>query len=266
MLYLNGNKIDVTIFPDNTSQVWNVPDYYFESLENYITWEFSHEGEFMHLAQLTELIRTMSWDSDIHLDIKYLPYARQDKTVSNKTTFALRPFFELLGRLNFDAIRIQDPHSDPYRTSPLGMDPKPYYPKEKVEEVFSTVGANLVCYPDTGAAEKYSKVYDFIYIQGQKTRDQQTGYITDYILDDADIRGMKILIVDDICDGGMTFTLLAKALYKRGVEEVNLFVTHGIFSKGLKPLREAGIKRIFTAKGEAGEVQDHIVYKGEINE
>jgi hypothetical protein len=31
---------------------------------------------------------------------------------------------------------------------------------------------------------------------------------------------------------------------------VHLYVTHGIFSRGLAPLRESGIKRIFTHKGE----------------
>jgi len=61
------------------------------------------------------------------------------------------------------------------------------------------------------------------------------------------------MIVDDICDGGATFILLAKELYAAGAKEVNLFVTHGIFSKGLIPLYEAGIKRIFTQDGEASE-------------
>lgn len=69
----------------------------------------------------------------------------------------------------------------------------------------------------------------------------------------------NILIVDDICDGGATFMLLTKDLYKRGAKSINLFVTHGIFSKGLKPLKEAGINRIFTAKGEAVDMGDNIV-------
>jgi len=36
----------------------------------------------------------------------------------------------------------------------------------------------------------------------------------------------------------------------QGAKDVALYVSHGIFSKGLEPLREGGIKRIFTKDGE----------------
>ena len=42
-----------------------------------------------------------------------------------------------------------------------------------------------------------------------------------------------ILVVDDICDGGGTFLLLAEALRKAGIDNnLELYVSHGIFSKG----------------------------------
>ena len=53
----------------------------------------------------------------------------------------------------------------------------------------------------------------------------------------------RILIVDDICDGGATFVGLAKELRAAGAKKVYLYVTHGIFSKGL-PLE--GIDKVFT--------------------
>jgi len=59
-----------------------------------------------------------------------------------------------------------------------------------------------------------------------------------------------VLIVDDICDGGMTFKLLARDLLAAGAKEVHPYVTHGIFSKGLDTLKESGIGRFFTYKGE----------------
>ena len=65
-----------------------------------------------------------------------------------------------------------------------------------------------------------------------------------------DIQNKTILIIDDICDGGMTFKLTAERLKELGAKEVHLYVTHGIFSKGLETLRESGIDRIFTRKGE----------------
>ena len=46
----------------------------------------------------------------------------------------------------------------------------------------------------------------------------------------------KVLIVDDICDGGRTFIELAKVLRAKGAETVDLYTTHGIYSKGTKVL------------------------------
>jgi ribose-phosphate pyrophosphokinase len=52
-----------------------------------------------------------------------------------------------------------------------------------------------------------------------------------------------VLIVDDLCDGGGTFTAHASVLLAAGATAVDLYVTHGIFSKGL-PLDH--IDRVFT--------------------
>ena len=57
-------------------------------------------------------------------------------------------------------------------------------------------------------------------------------------------------MVDDLCDGGATFILLAKELLSKGAKEVHLFVSHGIFSRGLGVLFDAGIKRVFVKDGE----------------
>ena len=43
--------------------------------------------------------------------------------------------------------------------------------------------------------------------------------------------------IDDICDGGQTFISLAQSLKKQGAAEIFLYVTHGIFSKGLDQLK-----------------------------
>lgn len=52
-------------------------------------------------------------------------------------------------------------------------------------------------------------------------------------------QGDDILIVDDICDGGATFLKIAKELPNTNLY---LYVTHGIFSKGLGDLSRYFIK------------------------
>jgi phosphoribosylpyrophosphate synthetase len=48
-------------------------------------------------------------------------------------------------------------------------------------------------------------------------------------------RSGRHIIVDDICDGGGTFNLLAEAWKRKNpaYSKLELFVSHGIFSKGL---------------------------------
>lgn len=258
MIYLNGQPINVTIFPDNTSQVWKLPQGLL-SLSNYahITWVFQHEGEFMHLAQLKQLLDSYGFTSTLIL--KYLPYGRQDKEVGNDATFALRTFNKYLDFMNFNEIICMDPHSNVSLEYVRNF--KAEYPIEEVLHLFNEYEHDLLCYPDKGALSKYKDIYKTSYMYGEKVRDQLTGNITSYEIKGQSVKGQKVLIVDDICDGGMTFKLLTKELLEAGAKEVNLFVSHGIFSKGLKTLHDSGIKRIFTTDGEASEIHNNITYR-----
>lgn len=262
MILLNGTPLEVTRFSDNTTQVWKLSDNILTTTNfAHITWEFSQEGEFMHLAQLKALLDQYKFKTALR--IKYLPYARQDKNIANDATFALKPFAKLLNTLNFDEVIITDPHStiaiDCIKNS------RAEYPLELIQQVMKETGSTVVCYPDKGAVSKYTLQYPLPYLYGEKVRDQLTGNITSYeLIGNAkydDFYEKTILIVDDICDGGMTFKLLAAELLKAGTKEVNLFVTHGIFSKGLRTLKDSGINKVFTKDGEASEHQQQIHYR-----
>jgi len=254
MIYLNGDPVTVTLFPDNTSQVWKLDEKYFGSVSVTVEWDYTHEGEFMQIAQLKHLLDFYGVDR-VYLHIHYLPYGRQDKWIANNATFALRTFASLLNSLHFTEILIMDPHSQ----VALNIINKStaYYPHNSLHKAIQATGADLICYPDNGALVKYVEIYklDIPFIYGKKVRDQETGYISNYKL----VGGCEdkiVLIVDDICDGGKTFEILAKDLFAGGAENVHLFVTHGLFSKGLRPLRRAGIDMIFTNKGRAVEMPD----------
>jgi ribose-phosphate pyrophosphokinase len=244
MLYLNGQLVNVTMFPDNTSQVWKLPHHISNSDYAWVDWSFSNESEILHLAQLKTLLD--HYGAPTSLRIRYLPYGRQDKVVSNHTTFALITFSQILNNMSFDNIEIIDPHStiatDLIKNSVAIQ-------STKISELWNTGEYDVVCYPDKGALSKYTKLYDYPYMHGEKVRDQITGNITSYQIV-GDPAGKNVLIVDDICDGGMTFRLLAKDLLAAGAKSVVLFVTHGIFSKGTRILFESGIQRIFTQDGE----------------
>jgi ribose-phosphate pyrophosphokinase len=245
MITIGNRQVPTTLFPDNTSQVWHLPDEIFTLPVIHIVWTFSLESEFLQLAQLKTLLDAKGIKAT--LELPYLPYGRQDKEVSNESTFALRTFARQLNTLAFECVTIHDPHS---RTALELIDRSvAAYPKEEIYRVFSET-ADLICYPDAGARTKYSEVYPGLpFIYGEKVRDQKSGQISDYRLA-GDPSGKKILIIDDICDGGATFILLTKELLNKGALSVSLFVSHGLFSRGTRPLFASGISRVFTEKGE----------------
>ena len=254
MISLNGEKLNATKFPDQTSQVWKVNG--LTGLTANVVWEFELESEFMHLAQLKTLLDAKGVKATLHLP--YLPYARQDKLVSNSSTFALTTFAILLNSLKFEQVFCLDPHSKVARE--LIKNFTGIIPIRYIEIAIKHTQPDVVCYPDIGALQKYSKYITKSYVYGEKVRNQQTGKIESMNLV-GNVKDKSVLIIDDIIDGGGTFCWMAQLLYENGAKDVNLYGTHGIFSKGLKPLYESSINRIFTRNGEITEYKNNICYK-----
>ena len=250
-LHLNDILVNTTIFPDKTSQVWQVSEIALAPRrEMNIEFKFENEGEIFHLCQLVSLIRHKRTPCPINLHMPYLPYGRQDKEVSNESTFALRTFCNILKSLSLDRITTLDAHSG--LAGELLDNFESVKPSKEISSALRSCNATAVAFPDAGAWDRYAR-YDTIighhYITGSKVRNQLTGYIEKYDIE-GEPEGKTVLIVDDLIDGGMTFKLLARDLYKQGAESVHLYVTHGIFSKGVETLRADGIQRIFTKDGE----------------
>jgi len=255
MIKLDNVEIKPTIFPDGTSQVWKLPEGMLEDLAKRgsctITWNFESEVELIHIAQLKDLLNT--YFIPTKLSVPYLPYARQDKPVTNESTSALYTFAGLINKMGFTTVTTVDVHSSVART--LISNLQNVIPSMSIFGAFSKSGAEVILYPDLGAQKRCSG-----HIRGEignkavhatKDRDPGTGHITNVQIQ-GDVVDKSILIVDDLCDGGMTFKLVAEAALRAGAVIVHLYVTHGLFTKGLKTLRDSGIKRIFTYGGEVG--------------
>lgn len=246
MISINGRPLEVTHFPDGTSQIWKLDEWLLKET-NYmlVEWKFDHEGEFMQLVQLKYLLE--DYDIKASLKLPYLPYGRQDKNISNDKTFGLIPFAQLINFLDFQDVIIVDPHSEV--ALQLINDSRAFYPVKELEEISSKLEAHVFCYPDKGAVQKYTYIYDHAYVYADKVREQSTGKILSIVVH-GDVRDKIVLIVDDICDFGGTFIKLTEKLKEAGAKEVNLFITHGLFSGGTQVLFDAGINRVFTKNGE----------------
>lgn len=97
-------------------------------------------------------------------------------------------------------------------------------------------GDLCVVLPDAGAEKRYwndhYSVHSGEVISCTKHRDMATGKLKDFTVN-ASVVPENCVIVDDLCDGGRTFTGIASKLRDLGAVKVGLIVYHGIFSAGV---------------------------------
>lgn len=195
----------------------------------------------MSLLMVVDAIRQEKPDTEIHLTIPYFPYARQDRVCNTGEAFSAKVMAGLINGLQCHLVTVFDPHSE--------VVTQHLHNCHVIEQVslikgdlvrFITDNRLILISPDKGAqskAEAVAEFHGFDVINCSKVRDTQNGHITKSEVH-GDVRGKDLIILDDICDGGRTFIELAKVLKSQGAGKLYLYVTHGIFSKGLEVLKE----------------------------
>ena len=184
-----------------------------------------------------------------NLDIRYLMGARMDRRIDKMQPNTLGVVAHTINGMGFHKVRVLDVHSSFGEQAINAENVLPFVTFERVLKEMPGPDQTVVIIPDKGALTRVTTLLAFHqgwpYRQATKIRDMATGNLTGFgIASDASfIKGKKCLIVDDICDGGGTFTGLSKVLRDCGADTVDLFVTHGIFSKGLPLL---GIDHVYT--------------------
>lgn len=206
----------------------------------------------------------------ISLVIGYVPYARQDRVSNKGEALSIEGMADFINMIGFDRVTIHDPHSDvcaalikncfvvdQTEIIRAALDVERRDAKDEPNRI--VLADYVLVAPDAGAIKKTNKLAKELGCKGvvyaDKIRDTKTGKITHTaltraIINDVEdvgaIADQKLLVVDDICDGGYTFTELAKVLNQYHPESVELFITHGLFTKGTQVLLDAGYKRVFT--------------------
>lgn len=272
MIYVNGNKIEFTSFPDGTTSFRYDPlkdPTCFDGFQ--ITWEYDGDHECILLWYLVNHIRNCCGAYiPITLWMPYIPNARMDRVKSGDEVFTLKWFAQFLNSMRFDNVKVHDPHSN---VSAALIDNIEVVPAHDCIEVVSDIlnnekGLNvLYCYPDEGAAKRYSEQICGEYVFGIKHRDWRSGKIERLELSGAEkVNGRNILIVDDICSRGGTFTHMAKALKNAGANEIFLYVTHceNTIENG-SVLTDGMISHVFTTRSIYRGIHEKItvIDKGE---
>lgn len=208
------------------------------------------EGElavaaFVTGADVTDYIALAEWAELIHSKgqkavalIPYLPAARADRG----HPFGAKVYADLINMANLDQVVCLDPHSPvmPSLVNNLVVLDSDIIIRNHVLGRSGKEGYVGVIAPDAGAVTRAQKVADTLHLplyKATKHRDFETGKLSHFEAPaDLPAEG-RLLLVDDICDGGGTFLGLADAIGV-GRERLSLWVSHGIFSGRANLLKE----------------------------
>jgi ribose-phosphate pyrophosphokinase len=174
----------------------------------------------------------------INLTITYLMAARMDRVMNPGEPFSLKVVAQLLNQARFNRVDIFDPHSE---VSTALIDhaypiPNHAFVKDCIQQHLGEQQDFWIISPDGGALKKIHKVAEYLHTtrvgECMKTRDIKTGKLSGFKSMEDDFGNLPCFIVDDICDGGGTFSGVGEVLRQKNAGEIILIISHGIFSKG----------------------------------
>lgn len=224
----------------------------FVSGEVIVTCIFGSEGftindDIMALVFTVNALKTQYPCAKLHLDLPYIPYARQDRAVNAGEAAQLKVIGDMINAMGFTSVQSVDAHS----TVAAACIDRLYNVDQY--SVFKGVRQSFretyIVAPDQGATKKCEDFAKRVNAAGvitcMKSRDLKTGKINqirvlDNVPDNADL-----LVLDDLCDAGGTFIGLAIELREYAPSRLDLAVTHGLFTKGVGVVKDH-YDKIFT--------------------
>lgn len=243
------HSVDLGYYPDGTPYVKADID-----ADNH--WELivrpRNIGDFVAAMFLVDSI-TERGGNVWRLVLPCIPGARQDRiNPTGDTLFSAKSIAKIINDRNFESVRVLDPHSE---VSAALIDRCQVTQPWEIYDVRYAFRRDYdaVVIPDLGAVKRataLAEVLNIPTIQGLKHRDVATGKLSGFSLSSDDLSAFEtrkdkhVLVADDLCDGGWTFTGLAEEIQAEEMT-ADLYVSHGIFSKGLDTLAKS-YRKIFT--------------------
>lgn len=232
---LTQQRIRFTLFPDNQPHIDLLDVAEGDDVEVVI--RLNTSVDVLHLLQIADALDNIG-ARKASLVITYLMAARYDRSMRFGDSVDLRVIAKLINSCGFAKVLVFDVHSD---TALALIDRSRNISNQVLVEAYDKPNAILIC-PDAGAVKKVEK-YSFWnpriknVVHCVKKRNLNTGTVQLTLLDPHDdCVDENCVVIDDICDGGATFLAIAGQVVKP--KTLTLIVSHGIFSKGLRQLKE----------------------------
>lgn len=204
--------------------------------------------------------------NNISLIVPYFIGARSDRSFEPKGVHYIKQVIApVINMLNFTSVKVLDPHSDVLEACIDNLDIlsiDKFYQFVADTENHHILKYYTVVAPDSGAykrAFKFASKFDLDIITCNKIRTKD-GKIIKTEVPDLKYKD-NFIIIDDICDGGMTFVEVAKAIREQKPKcIITLVVSHNLFSKGI-PLE--GIDKIYSTNSyqDSPLINNQIYYK-----
>lgn len=227
------------MYSDNTPMV-KLPDFDVMAIDT-LALRFSGTSQFVTAMFLVDSVNEQGGKVE-NLVIPYVPGARQDRiNPTGDILFAAKSYAGMINARKFSRVIMLDPHS---KVITKLIKRSEQFPLEQVAKEIPDKRYTGIIAPDAGAgtrALKFAGEYGLPVTLATKQRDVSTGALSGFLVD---VKPGHYLVVDDICDGGGTFVGLGEKIMEQGAT-ADLYVSHGIFSKGTRRLREL-YKNIYT--------------------
>lgn len=203
----------------------------------YLMWE-ENSRDIERLIIIDEILSRNSINYE--LIIPYMPYSRQDRPEGDLGCNSLYAMSKVINSLSHSKLMTYDIHN--IATLNYFRDAENI---SKIDIIRSSSGLmnRFDCFisPDAGAYKEAISIGDRynkpVYCANKKRDSEGVSIEFNHV-----IVGGRALVIDDICDGGRTFIELGK---KIKVNCLDLYVTHGLFTRGLQELRKY-YKNIYT--------------------
>lgn len=270
---INGGKnFEITTFPDGEPHIKFTED--FDRKDTYrVLCRITNPNQLFIVMQVGDILNRQGIEWDLY--IFYLMSMRMDRVINFNEAFSSSIVANAINTVHPRNTYVYSPHSD--RCWTMINNGKPLvdigYVKDDIDyleyhfiktiykKVKSDVDTNYaICFPDTGAADRYLERVTLYFSKAKVLFNKDIYYFDDYIVmkkvrdlkNNGAIKSLEILndkpdpndfnrlvIYDDLCDGGGTFCLAAKLLKEAYPDKpIDIAVKHVVNKNGLKRLAE----------------------------
>ena len=194
------------------------------------------------LIELLLLLDALSHEkARIHLFLTYFGYARQDHPNKGQA-HAAQLIGGILERLALEKVWVVHAHSTRLHDFFKFDDYIPY-------DMFADLAqrSDVLVAPDAGALAVVMRIaakvgLPVVTVQKQRLEQEEVKIIAI----NGQVRGKRVLIIDDMIATGSTIIKVAHLLHEQGAQEINVAATHGIFSNhAYENIEHSSIKALY---------------------